>query len=55
MGSEGQPQTQKDRLRNIVIILLVLVVVVISVVHLVINVTAPTLPIFEFPPLWWQN
>ncbi len=55
MVTEGQPQIKKDRLRNIVIIILVLVVVVISVVHLVINVTSPPLPIFELPPLWWIN
>ncbi len=55
MVAEGQSQTKKDRLRNIVIIFLVLVVVAISVVHLVINVTAPTLPVFELPPLWWHR
>ena len=49
MVSESQAQTKKDRLRNIVILLLVLVVVVISVVHLIINITAPTLPIYRLP------
>ena len=40
MVAEGQPQTKKDRLRNIVIIFLVLVAVVISVVSIVLNVVA---------------
>ncbi len=54
MVTEGQPQAKKDRLRNIVIIILVLVVVVISVVHLVLNVTAPALPVFNLPVGWYD-
>lgn len=49
MVTEGQPRTKKDSLRNIVVIFLVLVVVGISVVHLVINVTAPVLPLYRLP------
>lgn len=55
MVPEGQPQTKKDYLRNVVIILLVLAVVVIVVVHLVFNVTTPTLPVFKLPPLWYYG
>jgi hypothetical protein len=51
MVTEGQPQTKKGRLKNTVIIFLVSLVVVICVAHLVFNITKPTLPVFEFPPI----
>ena len=55
MVSEGQPQAKKDRLRNIAIILLVLLAVAISVTHLVLNIITLTLPVFEWPAMWWNN